>query len=133
MWIDQVKRRRKNGNKTERSRKSLIRERYDEVCIYRGSATNQNVRIPHGADCLVIPNGAGLIEPRWPPLESSCRAAVGGAGGLFTKGLWLKSISKWLGTDVRQDKGQVRGLLGFPSSLTLGFLAIVMHGSHVIY
>lgn len=41
MWIDQVKRRRKNGNKTERSRKSLIRERYDEVCIYRGSAKNQ--------------------------------------------------------------------------------------------
>lgn len=45
MWIDQVKRRRKNGNKTERSRKSLIRERYDEVCIYRGSAKNQKKRL----------------------------------------------------------------------------------------
>lgn len=49
MWIDQVKRRRKNGNKTERSRKSLIRERYDEVCIHRGSAKNPNKKSLHSS------------------------------------------------------------------------------------
>lgn len=67
MWIDQVKRRRKNGNKTERSRKSLIRERYDEVCIYRGSAKTKMKShcIPQGAHCLVIPNGTSGIVQIW--------------------------------------------------------------------
>lgn len=110
MWIDQVKRRRKNGNKTERSRKSLIRERYDEVCIYRGSAKNQkrNVCIPHGANCLVIPNGASVIVQSWTSLigfprkantEQQWMVQVGSglfAIRLFEKGSWLKSMSEGL-------------------------------------
>lgn len=107
MWIDQVKRRRKNGNKTERSRKSLIRERYDEVCIYRGSAKNQkgNVCIPHGANCLVIPNGASIIVRSWMSLIGFPEEAgaeqqrmVGSClpSGWSEKGWWLKPVGERL-------------------------------------
>lgn len=97
--------------------------------------TKRNVCIPHGANCLVIPNGARIIDQRWMSLAGFPEEANSSSSGerRWEAGCLLSGCSERAagdqrllpGADIPQDKGQVKGLLGFSSSLLLRF-----HDSH---